>query len=329
MRWYLKAPAIFLTLCIYAAVLFVFIPPRHINIAYPLILVPSAVFAVFWGPWFASGAALGFTLLNLVYLYTRMPGYFETGLQGFVLGHFNVLLAAVVIGFVSDLRKRLKNENRRRRISEEKLQQALAQKDRLIQEIHHRIKNHLSFLSAMVNLQSGYFEAQGTRRKFKELSQRIITIALIHDQLYKTEDRVSVDLHAYLKDLTDKLLEARGDHSLTVDIDLDVPSMYLPTDTTTTLGLIVSELITNAFKYAFSGRNRGRVGISVEEWGEGSLKLIVSNDGDPLPEEQEWRKKDSLGLNLIEGLARQIGGDLEIHYSRPVSFTVRFPVAFA
>lgn len=297
------------------------------NIIYPLTIVPAIGFALFWGPVAGGGTALGFAALNAMLLHIRSPEYLTHGLIGFLMGHFNVLLAAVLVGYVSRLWRLYNAEIEKRREAEEQLNAAIEMKGLLIREIHHRINNHLNMLARMVELQTLFIEEESNKKKFDEIYERIITISLIHQQLSHTNDREDVDVSAYIPTLLSRMEDTFKSGTANITLSSRIAKIYLPADLTTPLGLIIAELVTNAYKYAFPNNRDGIIDVRVSRINEEEIECVVANNGVPIPEDIEINsQRETLGLNMIRVFSEQIKGTIEIDRSEGTKFILRFPL---
>ena len=218
---------------------------------------------------------------------------------------------------------------------EERIKASLEEKEILLKEIHHRVKNNLQVISSILNLQSGYIGDEGLKDIFKESQDRIRSMALIHERLYKSGDLASIDCPEYIRALTTIIF--RSYSSSGVRLTLDVKDIELDIDTSVPLGLILNELCTNALKYAFpegAFKGPGELLVSLGSAEDDNYELVVSDNGVGLPEDLDLDKIDTMGLNLVKSMVRQLGGTLEMdgHDGKAgkegrtgAVFTIRFP----
>ncbi|WP_029009880.1 PAS domain S-box protein [Azospirillum halopraeferens] len=197
-----------------------------------------------------------------------------------------------------------------RKRAEAEREELLVQKDLLMREMNHRIKNSLQMVAALVMLQASNRAGGDTDRRFEETAARIATIALIHERLYRTEIGADVDAAAYLADLGRDLAQTLGlpPGHLTVD----AVAAHLPADVMAPLGLIVNELVTNAVKYAYAGQPPGAIRVTLDRAGGGRLRLAVEDDGAGLPEGFTISGSAGLGMRVLQSLAQQLRADLRI-----------------
>ncbi len=211
------------------------------------------------------------------------------------------------------------------------LKAALAEKEVLMREIYHRVKNNVQALIYLMDMQAEFIADDNTRQMIRELQERARAMALAHEQLYQSQNLARVDFGAYLASLVDNLTRAFGDERPIV-WQLDVEDVPLSVDTAIPCGLIVSELLTNALKYAFPGgqpraeRGETECRISVAFRAEGErFSLQVADNGVGLPPELKWDATRTLGLQLINILARhQLGGQVEVDRRAGTSFKITF-----
>ena len=219
-----------------------------------------------------------------------------------------------------------------RRQAEEHIKESLAEKEVLLKEIHHRVKNNLQIISSLLNLQSGYVEDDSTLQMFRESQNRVRSMALIHEKLYRSGDLARVDFAEYIRDLANYLFRIYSSSSMGINLKIKIDDVLLDIDRAISCGLIVNELVSNSLKHAFKwdapGDNRGypRGEISVELYSESDekLALMVSDNGSGFPEEVDFQETESLGLQLVNTLADQIDGEIELDRSHGTAFKIIF-----
>ncbi|MFP4443407.1 MAG: sensor histidine kinase [Spirochaetia bacterium] len=295
------------------------------NIIFPASFIPVLVSSYFLGPWWAVVCTGVITGVNLTYLLIRLPGYLPEGTAGFVFGHVNILLASSALGYISRLTKHHKEEVERRKRSEAELIALLSQKEIMVREMNHRITNHLNMLAGMIELQSDYMNNDDSRQKFRELRNRIVTMSLVHRQLQKNSDDLDMDTRNFMKTLIERIAESIGGAGSRIPIHTDIEELNLSDTYTTPLALIISEVITNAFKYAFPEERSGSIWVSLRQHKQDRKVLLkIKNDGVPF-EEKRLGEGDSLGMTLIRALTNQIGGVFTIDQSDGfVEFLIEF-----
>jgi len=199
-----------------------------------------------------------------------------------------------------------------RKQAEQKLRATLAEKEVLMREIHHRVKNNLQMMSALLELQSGYVKDEQALGYFKDSQQRIQSMAIIHEQLYHNESMSSIDFAAYLHSLIDNLCGQYGERCSQVNIRIDAQACTLPVDTAIPCGLVASELVSNAFKHAFPEGRAGELRISLQ-CVSGKVVLEVADNGVGLPAELDIHHSKSFGMQLVTLMVEeQLHGKLSV-----------------
>jgi len=202
------------------------------------------------------------------------------------------------------------------------------------QEIHHRIKNNLQVISSLLDLQAEQFNNRECIKDsevleaFKESQNRVISMALIHEELHKGEGFETLNFSSYVKELADNLfLTYRlGNNNINLNVDLD-QNVFLDMYTAVPLGIIINELVSNSLKHAFPDRNDGEIRINLrKEEGNTNFVLTVSDNGVGIPEDLDIENLESLGLQLVTTLVDQLDGELELKRDNGTEFTLRFTV---
>ena len=194
-----------------------------------------------------------------------------------------------------------------RKLDEAAMAAALHEKEVLLKEIHHRVKNNLQIICSLLNMQSDTLEDEVARDALGETRSRVRSMALIHEQLYQSSDLGHIDLGEYLETLTASIQRSANNDSRRVAFTLDCRAVALDIDRAVPCGLIVNELVTNALKYAFPGEGRGTITLQLRA-GEGAVTLTVRDDGIGIPSDFDWQESDSIGLQLVSALTEQLEG---------------------
>jgi PAS domain S-box-containing protein len=210
----------------------------------------------------------------------------------------------------------------RKRI-EESLRKSLAEKTVLLQEIHHRVKNNLQIISSLLDMQSDSITDVPAKSYFRECQNRISSLALVHEQLYQSSDFASVNLAEYIGNLVTHLFNSFVMDPGRITLEIDTEKVFLNIDRSIPCGLIVNELISNSLKYAFPDDRAGKITVRLNADPEGWITLTVADNGVGLPEDFDFRNTQSLGLQLVHMLTKQLRGELELHHDGGVSFMVR------
>lgn len=207
---------------------------------------------------------------------------------------------------------------------EHQIRASLKDKEALLQEIHHRVKNNLQIIASMLSLQSGYISDPTTLAQFKESQGRIRSMALIHEKLYQSETLALVDLADYVQSLADILMRTYNANEH-VRLETRLHPALVTIDTAVPVGLMLNELLTNAFKYAFPDNRQGCLHVSVDLAEDGTLSLGVHDDGIGLPLDFQLEHATSLGLRLVRMFAKQLRAVVTL-YSVPgnTGFDIQF-----
>jgi PAS domain S-box-containing protein len=213
-----------------------------------------------------------------------------------------------------------------RKRAEERIRDSLREKEVLLKEIHHRVKNNLQVITSLLNLQSAKVSSPETAAALKESQTRIRSMALVHEELYRSRDLASIDFSSYVRKLTSNLFHAYQAAAVEIALHLDVVDVYLPVDTAIPCGLIVNELISNSLKYAFAKRTSGKVTVAFRHDGP-AYRLQVSDDGVGLPAHIDLDRTETLGLQLVATLAKQLRGEIAVDRSGGTTFTLAFTLS--
>ena len=207
------------------------------------------------------------------------------------------------------------------------LELRVQEKDLLLSEIHHRVKNSLQIVSSLISLESDRIADPSTHLTLQMTQNRIRSMALIHQTLYQSKDFSSVDFHAFLESFVPTLIQSYSLHPEQISLIVKVAEIRLPIDAAIPCGLIVNELISNALKHAFPNGRRGTVDIAFAEHADGFATLSVTDDGVGLPANFTFDRHGTLGVQLVSMLAGQLGGTASVQRDPCTRFTVRFPLA--
>ena len=225
----------------------------------------------------------------------------------------------LILGTVRDITERIQ--------AEEKIKASLKEKEILLREIHHRVKNNLAVIISLLNLQAHQIRDERIAEALRDSCDRVKSMALIHETLYRTESFSDIGLEMYVKNLCNRLnqvIKSKDDH---VRMMFKIEDIRLGIDQAIPCGLILNELVTNALKYAFPD-GRGKIRISADYSGSEEIELVVHDNGIGLPEELEISKLESFGLGIVAILTEnQLDGTLDIRNENGARFSIRWPVA--
>lgn len=205
------------------------------------------------------------------------------------------------------------------------LSKSLEEKEALLKEIHHRVKNNMQVVSSLIRLQSAKLEDKEAAKVLEECQNRIKSMALVHEALYRSNDFTTLNLSDYINSLGNELLRSYNLNPEKIKMDVDIKDVILDMDTAIACGLILNELITNSIKYAFSDRRDGRIKVNLSV-SDNRAKLFVSDDGIGLPKDFDTNSSKTLGMRLVKMLAAQLEGRLKINNGCGTSFEIEFPI---
>ncbi len=217
----------------------------------------------------------------------------------------------------------LRDITERKRV-EQKIMSALREKEVLLTEVHHRVKNNLQLISSLLNLQAGSIKDKLVQELFKESQYRVRTIASIHEKLYLSKELAKIGMAGYIRDLAADLVHSYGNGLGSVALKVNVQDIFLSMDKAIPCGLIINELVLNAIKYAFPNGRKGEIRIDLRSDHHDELTLTVSDNGIGLPKDFDMRATESLGLQLVDTLTVQLGGKIELHQEDGMEFKIRF-----
>ena len=210
-----------------------------------------------------------------------------------------------------------------RALADERLRASLREKEVLLKEVHHRVKNNLQVVSSLLGLQARLIADPTTRKQFEESQYRIQSMALLHETLYQSDNLARVDFSEYIRRLAEQLFRSYRS-SQRVELRIDLAALHFHVDAAVPCGLIVNELMSNALKYAFPGTRRGEIRLELREARPGEAELVVADNGVGFPPGVDWVTARTLGLRLVRTLAEQIQGRVELDCSAGTCFRVHF-----
>lgn len=210
-----------------------------------------------------------------------------------------------------------------RKKMEDQIRKSLEEREMLIKETHHRVKNNLMVISSLLSLQARYIKDKETQNIFKDSQNRARSMALIHEKLYQTADLKEIDFGDYIQKLSLELFNTYSDKSRNIKLDFEVENHLLDINTSIPLGLIVNELISNSLKHAFPHHEDGQIMIKFIKDDENYI-FEVADNGIGLPDGFKIENSDSLGLSLVISLVDQIHGELDYDGHNGTRFTIKF-----
>ena len=220
------------------------------------------------------------------------------------------------VGFVMDITERKE--------AERKIKAALKEKETLLKEIHHRVKNNMNVTSSLLKLQSAGITDKKTLEMFQDTRGRIQTMALVHDKLYRSKDLAHIDFREYIKDLAENQFRSYGVKRDRISLKVAAEELFFEIDLATPCGLIISELVSNALKHAFPQNRKGEIKIALSAIDGHEFELIVSDDGVGIPADVDFENTESFGLYLINLLVEQLDGTIDLDRDGGTAFRIRF-----
>jgi two-component sensor histidine kinase len=206
----------------------------------------------------------------------------------------------------------------------QQLKASLVEKDTLLKEIHHRVKNNLQIISSLISLQSNKISDPDQRRLFQDTRDRVKSMALVHEKLYQSKDLGRVEMAEYTRQLLNDLFQVNGAVAAKLRLELELEPVLLPVDVAIPCGLILNELTTNAIKHAFHNRPSGRIAVRLRAAPEETVQLIFADDGQGFASHVDWREADTLGLQLVRMLTEQLQGTIEVVNGHGTTFRLSF-----
>lgn len=208
---------------------------------------------------------------------------------------------------------------------EEQIVASLKEKEMLLREIHHRVKNNMQVISSLLWLQSGYIKDKKYLEMLRDSQNRITSMSLIHEKLYRSKDLAKIEFNEYIRDLANGLFQYHGVKTGTIELKINVDNVSLGILHAIPCGLLINELITNSLKYAFPKDRNGEISVSLHLNDENVVELKVSDNGVGIPSDVDFRKTESLGLRLVTILAEdQLQGKIDLDRSRGTEFIIKF-----
>ena len=226
---------------------------------------------------------------------------------------------------LSSTNQKLEEEINERIKAEKKLKASLEEKEVLLEEINHRVKNNMQIISSMIRLQFRNQTNPDLEIHLNDIQQRIQTMSLVHEKLYQSKSLSKINLPEFIRDLSGELMASYGTNETQIQLELELENINLEMGLTIPCGLIINELMTNAIKYAFPDDTNGTLKIALRHESTNRIRLTVEDDGPGLPEGVDWQHSKGIGLRLIHILSNQIQGDYQFQTLDGTSFSLIFP----
>lgn len=218
----------------------------------------------------------------------------------------------------------LEAKEKKRQEAEENMRKSLAEKDVLLREVHHRVKNNMQIISSILSMQSRNIDDPRLKEVLQESQNRIHSMALIHENLYNHKSLANIMFSTYIKSLTGNIARTYSNQQANIQFDYQIDDAYLPMDIAIPCGLIINELISNSFKYAFVNKPSGIISIHFKNIKDDEYELTVADNGVGIPAEINILKTKSLGMKILHRLVLQIDGVLTNDFSNGTKFIIQF-----
>ncbi|MEO5356867.1 MAG: response regulator [Nitrospirae bacterium YQR-1] len=221
--------------------------------------------------------------------------------------------------------EKLRIEIDERTKAEEKISHSLREKEVLLKEVHHRVKNNLQIVSSLLDLQSKYIESRELLEMFKDSQNRLKTMALIHEKLYQSEDLSIINFSRYVPSLLNHLYQSYNLSASVISLDTDIDDISIGVDTAVPCGLIINELVSNSLKYAFSDGREGLLSVYLKRSPDDYYSLTIADNGVGLPQGYDFKSVKSLGLRLVYALVvDQLEGFIDYDGCAGAKYLIKF-----
>ncbi|MFH1323146.1 MAG: histidine kinase dimerization/phosphoacceptor domain -containing protein [Methanobacteriota archaeon] len=221
------------------------------------------------------------------------------------------------IGTITDITER--------KHAEEQLKESLKEKEILLREIHHRVKNNMQVISSLLMLQEELSEDEKVIEMLKDSQNRITSMALIHEKLYRSENLSKIDLKEYIDDLVSGLFQSYGISEDKVALNINAENVLLEIDSAIPCGLIINELVSNSLKHAFPEDEIGEINIFIRSTDEDMFEFLIGDNGVGIPKDLDFRKTESLGLRIVNILVEnQLHGEITLNRAKGTEFKIKF-----
>ena len=212
-----------------------------------------------------------------------------------------------------------------RKRAEEQIRESLREKEVLLREIHHRVKNNMQIVSSLLDHQTQFIQDKNMIEIFTESQNRIASMALVHEKLYQSKDLAKINFLDYINDLVANIFQSYVENSGIIGLKMDIENGQLDIDFGIPCGLIINELVTNSLKHAFPGGTEGEIKIVFRKTDENKLELVISDNGIGIPLDLDFRKTESMGLHLVTMLAEnQLHGEINLNRNEGTEFKIEF-----
>ena len=212
------------------------------------------------------------------------------------------------------------------KLREEAISTALKEKETLLHEIHHRVKNNMQVINSLLKLQSNNIENEQTKEILKDSQSRVYAMSAVHETLHGSESLSEIDLLSYLSKITTSIFQTYSTDSRRIELNSDINNSPIILNQAYPLGLIINELISNSLKYAFPDEREGKISVSLKKQ-DRELELIIVDDGVGMPDSFDWKNPNTLGLKLVRTLVEnQLDGSIKMESNDGTKFTIKFNI---
>ncbi len=222
------------------------------------------------------------------------------------------------------LKNALAEKERKRRQAEKNLKKSLEEKDLLLREVHHRVKNNMQIISSILSMQERLVDDSRLQKLLTESQNRIRSMALVHENLYQHENMAGIWFPDYVQSLAANIARTYQTPQLHVSFEYDIAEVFLPLDIGIPCGLIVNELVSNSLKYAFPENTKGVIRVALKSYNAGEYVLEVADNGTGMDARFSLEEASTLGMRIVDALAQQIDADLSWNFSNGAKYTLRF-----
>jgi two-component sensor histidine kinase len=291
----------------------------YLTIGYEGITVTGYIFLIMASAIVFDFSVLAFSValvLILIFHFTLLSYYFDSQPEG-LLNHIFLLGLSSILGLTTNYLVNIIKKNEFK---------ALHEREMLLREIHHRVKNNLQVISSLLNLQIGSISDTSTKSVVLESQSRVKSMALIHQLLYESQTFSNIDFSKYLNQLVASAHSSFCDTGKNIQYIVKAENILLDIDTAVPLGLITNELVTNAYKYAFTNKTNGEIIVELKKNESSGFTLKISDNGNGLPENFDLEKTETLGLKLVKLLTEQIDGKIDFFNQNGAVFIIQFRV---
>ncbi len=236
------------------------------------------------------------------------------------------LVSLIVLSIIVIWNRRLNSEIKSRILAEKHVKASLLEKETLLQEIHHRVKNNLNVVSSLLKLQENSVEDERVKEALNESQGRIYAMSAVHEALYNTKNLAEIDLKSYLSKISGTLIQTYSVNPGKVRFNIDGDGIILNIEKASPVGLIINELISNSLKYAFQDKSESEINVSMKKQDK-QLELIVMDNGIGIQEGFDWKNANTLGLKLVRTLVEnQLDGSIDLDNTNGTKFTIKFNI---